>query len=82
MKNRKAFLSQQTQRRLFDVEKSSSRVVWKTPYFRPALKDFSGLQNVPLVVLKPVLLRRKYDQKDTFKLSLKHLLQRLSYITY
>ena len=32
--------TQQTQKRLFDVEKTSSQVAWKTPYFRPVLKDF------------------------------------------
>ena len=37
-------ISQQTQRRLFEVEKTSSQVAWKTPFFRPVLEDFSGLK--------------------------------------
>ena len=31
-------------RRLFNAEKTSSQVAWKTPFFRPVLKDFSGLK--------------------------------------
>ena len=42
------FKTQQTQRRLFDIEKTFSQVAWKTPYFRSVLKDFSDLKKAPL----------------------------------
>ena len=42
------FKTQQTQRCLFDIEKTFSQVAWKTPYFRSVLKDFSDLKKAPL----------------------------------
>ena len=43
--------TQQTQRRLFKSKKTSPQVAWKAPYFRPDLKDFSGLKKTPIMRL-------------------------------
>ena len=38
------YCTQQTQRHLFDLQKTSPQVTWKRPYFKLVLKNFSDLK--------------------------------------